>query len=255
MRIAINQVDDVGLRAGRILLGERRMSSLGVVGRRPSTIVDRRLEAAVDLGAYDVLVTDDVVDPIAQAEAALDAGISCVLWADGTDELAALSDRFVAAGSTLLVGANLAAGIAPCLAAHEQAASTEILDVSIAWTEPGRPLRRGEAIPFPDPVGARWARPLPTDGAVRRYVAPLDGEWAGAMARVTTGTRSGVLSRVVGVADLAPHLEALALAAGVLTIGDYGYGVVHAADRAETFLANALNAGLDVAAYSLHEEA
>ncbi len=254
MRIAIHQVDDVGLRSGRILLGERRLSALGIVGRRPSTVTDARLEPALDLGIYDVLVSDDTADPVAQAEAALEAGISCVLWADPDDQLAALAERYVTAGRTLLLGANLAGGLAPCLAAHETARATEVLDVSIAWTEPGRPLRRGEPIPFPDPVGARWARSRDSDSSVRRYVAPIDGEWAAAMARVTAGTPDGVLARVVGVADLAPHLEALALAAGALTIGEYGYGLAVPADRAEDFLANALDAGLDVAAYSLEQD-
>lgn len=251
MRIAIHQVDDVGLRAGRILLGERRLDSLGIVGRRPSTVTDERLEPVLDLGAYDVLVSDDVVAPADQAREALEAGISCVLWADTDDELAELGEAFGAAQRTLLTGANLAAGLAPCLAAHEQARASEILDVAIAWTEPGRALRRGEAIPFPDPVGARWARQRSAEGHARYFVAPLDGEWAAAMARVTTGTRDGVLARVVGVADFAPHLEALALAAGAMTIGEYGYGLVTPESRAEEYLAAALDAGLDVAAYSL----
>lgn len=251
MRIAIHQVEDVGLRAGRILLGERRLDALGVVGRRPSTVTDERLEPVLDLGGYDVLVTDDVVAPAEQARTALAAGISCVLWADADDELEELGGEFGAAQRTLLTGANLAAGLAPCLAAHEQARAREILDVAIAWTEPGRALRRGEAIPFPDPVGARWAKQRSSEGHTRHFVAPLDGEWAAAMARVTTGTRDGVLARIVGVADLAAHLEAIALAAGAMTIGAYGYGLASPAARAEDYLAAALDAGLDVAAYSL----
>ncbi len=254
MRIAINHIGDVGLRAGRILLGERRLTALGVVGSRPRTATDDRLEPALDVGAYDVLVTDDVDGAADRAREALDAGTSCVLWADPDDEIAELGDAFAAAGRTLLAGANLAAGLAPCLAAHERARADEILDVVVAWTEPGRPLRRGEAIPFPDPVGARWARARSGDAAVRRLVAPIEGEWAAAMARVTIGTPDGVLARIVGVADLAPHLEALALAAGAMTIGEYGYGLATPEDRAEEYLATALNAGLDVAAYSLEAD-
>jgi hypothetical protein len=227
------------------------MTTLGVVGRRPSTVTDDRLEAALDLGAYEVLVSDATDTPEEQAEAALEAGISCVLWADANPALVELGERFAGAGRTLLVGANLGSGLAPCLAAHEEARTSEILDVSVAWTEPGRPLRRGEPIPFPDPVGARWARSREPEGRTRHYVAPLDGEWAAAMARVTTGTPDGVLARVVGVADLAPHLEALALTAAVMSVGEYGYGLTRPAERAEAFLANALDAGLDVATYSI----
>lgn len=251
MRIAFHQVDDAGLRAGRILLGERRLTALGLVGKRPSRDSDDRLESAGDLSAYDALVSDDNSDPVAQAHRALDAGTSCVLWHDRTEELAELNDDFSAAGLTLLVGANLASGIAPSLASHEKARSSEVLEITYAWTEPGRPLRRGEAIPFPDPVGARWARERDAGGRQRRFVAPVDGEWAAAMTRVTTGTLDGVVARIVGVADLAAHLEGLALAAGAISISEFPFGLATPELRADAYLAAALNAGLDVAAYTL----
>lgn len=250
MRIAIHHVGDVGLRAGRILLGERRLTALGVVGSRPNTRTDPRLEAATDLTSYDVFVSDDREAAVAEAEGALAADVTCVLWADGNDDLAALGDEFAAQGRTLLVGANLASGIAPCLASHESARTADLLEVRYAWTEPGRPLRRGEPIPFPDPIGACWSRDRGVLGISSRFVAPVDGEWAGAMARVTIGTPAGVVSRIVGVADDAAHLEAIALAAGAVTVGDYAFGLAHAADRSEAYLAAALEAGLDVASYS-----
>lgn len=251
MRIAFHHVDDAGLRAGRILLGERRLTALGVVGRRPSRATDRRLEPAADLSAYDVLVTDDVDDPLARAEEALAAEINCVLWHDGNEDVAALGHAFAERGRTLLVGANLASGIAPCLASHETARSNEVLEIAIAWTEPGRPLRRGEAIPFPEPIGARWAKERKTDGGDRRFVAPVDGEWAAAMARTTAGTSDGVVARIVGVADLAAHLEGLALAAGAVSVAEYPYGLATPALRPDAYLVAALDAGLDVAAYSM----
>jgi len=250
MRIAIHHVGDVGLRAGRILLGEQRLTSLGVVGRRPNTRTDARLEMASDLGGYDVLVTDDADSASDLAGDALAAGVSCVIWGDGDDDTRALGDQFAAHGRTLLVGANLASGIAPCLAAHEWARSAEVLEIRYAWTEPGRPIRRGEAIPFPDPVGARWAKRRGGDGIAKHFVAPTEGEWAAAMAQVTAATDEGVVSRIVGVADLAPHLEGLALAAGALSVGEFPYGLVDASIRAEHYLAAALGAGLDVATYT-----
>ena len=108
------------------------------------------------------------------------------------------------------------------------------MDVSIAWTEPGTPLRRGEAVPFPDPVGARWARR--TTVADREVlVAPIVGEWAAAIARVTSATGSGVVTRIVGVADMAPHLEAIALASGAIAAarGNYPLGATVPEDAAE----------------------
>lgn len=250
MRIAIHHVGDVGLRAGRILLGERRLTALGVVGTRPNTRTDSRLEPVGDLATYDVFVSDDPDRALADAEAALAADVSCVLWADGSEDLAALGDGFAVQGRTLLVGSNLASGIAPCLASHEAARTEDLLEVRYAWTEPGRPLRRGEPIPFPDPIGACWARDRGDLGISSRFVAPVDGEWAAAMARVTVGTAAGVVTRTVGVADHAAHLEAIALAAGAATVGDHPSGLAVPSDRSETYLAAALEAGLDVASYA-----
>ncbi len=242
------------MRAGRILLGEASLTALGLVGRRPTRSLDRRIEKAGSLAAYDVLVSDDLDTPDEQIEAALDASVSCVLWSDGV-EAERFHQRFIAAGRTLLVGANLAHGLAPSLAAHEAAVIEEtpadaVLGAEVAWTEPGRALRRGEAMPFPEPVGPRWATLQPHTGRVRRFVAPVEGQWAAAMARVTVGTSDGVHVRVLGVADHAAHLEALSLAAGAVAIGEYPYGLATPEDRAEYYLAAAVEAGLDVAAYT-----
>jgi hypothetical protein len=87
-------------------------------------------------------------------------------------------------------------------------------------------------------------------------VAPVAGEWAGAIATVASSTDGRRLSRIVGVADQAPHLEALALAAGALSVGEGAYppGVHRPDDAPEHYLAEALQAGLDVAAHTLIED-
>jgi len=196
----------------------------------------------------------DAADPEPLVLRAAEAGISCVTWQETTraDHDAEYNLR----ATTLLAGANLATGIAPCLAAHETARGGTVMDETVAWTEPGKPLRRGEAIPFPEPVGSLWARPREAT-KWRAYAAPVQGEWAGAMARVTSATDDGVITRIVGIADLAPHLEALALAAGVIAVAQAAYppGLQRADAAAEPFLAAALNAGLDVASYSRREPA
>lgn len=252
MRIAIDHTSEVGVRAGRILLGERTLDVLGVVGDSPGSS-DDRLVTVDDLADFDVVVTDDANDPTDLIEEALDARISCVLWGDGEREAEIYGDRFVATLQTLLVGANLASGITPALAGHERARTDEVLDVTLAWTEPGRPLRRGHAISFPDPVGPRWAAERSRRGKERVYVAPVDDEWAGAMARVTGSTGDGVVTRVVGVSDLAVHLEALALAAGAMAVaaGTYSPGVHRPADGSDDYLARVLGAGLEVASHVL----
>ena len=51
-----------------------------------------------------------------------------------------------------------------------------------------------------------------------RVAVPLEGPWAGALARTTSGTRRKRAERLVAVADDRRHLEAIALAAGALLL-------------------------------------
>ncbi len=252
MKVAVEQAgSEVALRAARIILAERDLTSLGLIGGSPKS-QDQRVHQATDLTEYDVVMTD-APDPAGLVEAALDAGVNCVVWADGEELELEFGERFAATGATLLTGANLASGLAPSLAAHETARGGEVMEVAIAWTEPGTPLRRGEPIPFPDPVGARWAAQRETDGGYKAFAAPISGDWAGALAKVTSAGTEGVVTRVVGVADQAAHLEALALAAGVLAIDLYAPGAHRPAYAAEIYLAKALGAGLGVASYEMAE--
>lgn len=253
MQVAIDQHSEIGVRAGRILLAERRLTGLGLIGKKPRR-EDDRLHRAGDLTDYDILVSDETEDPEAAVHMAVSAGISCVLLADGDDLDDSYGETFADAGRTLLIGANLAAGIAPALVSHETARGGEILEVTVAWTEPGTAIRRGTPMPFPDPVGARWARSRRAEAGYEAFVAPVPGDWAAAIARVTSVTDGGVVTRVVGVADLAPHLEALALASGVISLDEYPTGCHRPAWAAEAYLAAALEAGLGVATYSLQSD-
>jgi len=252
VRVALEQAGvEVGRRAARILLGERELTRLGLIGAKPSG-KDPRVHPVSDLADYDVVVTD-APDALDLVEAALEAAVSCVVWGDGPELEAEYGESFAEANVTLLTGANLAAGLAPSLAVHEIALGGVVMDTSIAWTEPGTPLRRGEAISFPDPVGPRWATERPSVHGFTAYAAPVEGDWAAALARVTSAGTEGVVTRVVGVADLAAHLEALALAAAVMAIDLYSPGAHRPADAAEIYLAKALEAGLGVATYTLTE--
>lgn len=249
MRIAVHHTSEVGVRCGRILLGERSLIEMGVVDRNTKT-EDQRIRRTDDLHGFEVVVTDDP-NPAPLVERALAAGISCVLWIDGDDLVDTYEPDFVAIDRTLLVGANLAAGLAPSLAVHESLGREEILEVTIGWTEPGRPLRRGEPLVFPDPVGGAWGVERPERSGFRAFAAPTISQWAGAMAKVTLVTPDGVATRIVGVADLAAHLEALALAAGALTIAGYGWGAQQPAAAADRYLDAMIAAGLGVATHTM----
>jgi len=251
MRIAAHHTSEVGVRAGRIILGERALLEMGVVDRDSKT-TDTRIRRSDDLLGFDVVVTDDP-EPAPMVERALRAGISCVLWVDGEDMIERYADDFAHIERTLLVGANLAAGLAPSLAMHESLGKEEVLEVSVGWTEPGRALRRGEPLAFPDPVGGKWATEREPRSGFRSYAAPTGGEWAGAIAKVTLATPAGVATRIVGVADLAVHLEALAMAAGAITIGAYGSGGQTPVAAADRYLDAMIAAGLDVATHTMTE--
>ena len=211
----------------------------------PSLDADSRVHRAEDLAAYDGLLTDaSEPGPIVDRAAAV--GIPVATW---VEEVAVADPE-----STVLVGANLASGITACLAYHEAARSAEVMEEVLAWTEPGRSLRRGVAVAFPDPVGARWGREVEADSGsdavpTTRLVVPIEGDWAAASAQVTCVADDGVIRRVVGVADLAPHLEAIALAAGVATLGAYPAGWCLPVAAAEIYLSKALEMGLAVASY------
>ena len=241
MRIALNAVGEVGTRTGLVLLAERTLVALGIYGGGHLGS-DRRAIRITALSGYDVFVTDDP-NPSPLAAIAVEDGLSCVV---ATSVPAAIGERFATAGRTLLTGADVR-GIATTLAAHEAAGLDGVIRVGAAWTVPGKALRRGVGVGFPDPVGARWGRAV--EGGTE---VPIGGTWAGAAVTVSGTIAGHPTERLVGVADQRDHLEALALAAGAIAVatGSYGPGAHVPADNAAAYLSAALGAGLGVAAYN-----
>ena len=245
MRIILEHAGEVGFRAGRILLGDRRVETVGLVDKQPTDDYGGRVRRVRDWSTYDLAITDSE-EPASFVNKSAASGVSCVVWV----QIASSDAQILPTDITVLSGANLAAGIAPALASHEIARAEEVTELTIAWTEPGSPLRSGEPIAFPDPVGGRWGRRQ----APGRLVAPIAGDWAAAMAEVTSSRDDDGATRIVGVSDHAPHLEAIALAAGALAVGSGAYtaGYRQPGDAGEAFLAEALGVGLDVAAYTIN---
>jgi len=242
VRLALDATTEAGRRAGLILLNGTGLDLLGLVDSDPSGDADVRVERAYDLSSYDGVITDRD-DPSALHDRAERAGTPLVCWVDYEPERA---------HTTVVVGSNLATGLTTCLAFHEAARSSEVMGEALAWTEPGRPLRRGTKVAFPDPVGPRWGSLLPgRDDQIptTRVVVPIEGDWAAASAQVTCATTDGVVRRVVGVADLAVHLEGIALAAGAATIDHFPSGLSRPLAAAEMYLSKALEMGLAVATY------
>jgi hypothetical protein len=260
MRIALHAAGEIGTRAGRILLAEPSLTALGLYGQEGAT-EDRRTTVVRRLTGFDAFVTDADTDVRSFVAIAAEEGLHCIVTS--TPRLdRRIGDRFAAAGRTLLVGASVASGIAETLAVHELARTNDDREITIAWTEPGRAERRGIAVPFPDPVGPRWARRTgrrPRRSSARRttrMVAHLPDPWAAALVRVTGVSDGRTVDHIVGVADHRQHLEAIALAAGALTAaeGTYPPGIHRPADRAEAYLSAALEVGMGVATYTVDDE-
>lgn len=237
MKIALQPTTEVGIKAGRFLLGERDLETIGVLD---SPVADRdpRVRSIDTVEGFDVIVTDD--PEVAVLDQAIAASVPLVAWVDGED--LDLGDVDI----PVMVGANLATGVAQALVAREEPALPS--SIVVAWTEPGKPLRSGEPITFPDPVGARWGRVRRRSGATTHVVVPTADEWAGAVVRIT---KNGT-TRILGIADLATHLESLALAAGAVTMGSgtHQAGRMVPSDDADDFLLAALRAGLDIASFT-----
>jgi hypothetical protein len=240
----------VGRRALRILQAEPAVTEAAAWGVSEAPLRTRVLEK---LDGVVVVVTDRP-EPDELAEQCLEAGASLVTTTTWGDEP---GQAFSDAGLSLVVGANIETGIATSLALQEAALMDEPLEVRIAWTVRGRPRRRGEPIPFPEPVGSRWAREVDPQGwighqiPVKAFEAPVDGEWAGAMAQVSGALDDGVQRTIVGTADQLAYLAAIALAAPTVPAGHRAYppGRQWASAAAAAYLDRALAAGLDVAAF------
>lgn len=236
MRIALDSSEEVGARAGRVLLAEDSLTYLGLT--RPSP---RRSEPRTgpvgDLSSYDVIVSDGATPASTLIASAAVHGVPLVLWNDEP------TLHRGAAVAPVAVGANVGSTLAPALL-HHQAAAVEAADtVTIAWTEPGAPRRKGRAIVFPDPVGMCWARKRSRE----RFVAYRDDEWAGAVVSVSGPAGD----RIVGVADHASHLEAITLAATALAAADGAYDahIQDAANQGARVLSKAMSLELDIAVW------
>jgi hypothetical protein len=238
MKIALDYTSEIGIRAGRLLLGEAGLEELGIV-RREVKNRDTRLVRVDRVTGFDAVVTDDPESAIL-AEA-VGAGVPCVLWADDAPA--------VETGTiSVLAGANLVTGIGRSLAKREVELAGPSADVLFAWTEPGKPLRTGEPVAFPDPVGARWGTRRRRTNHRTEIAVPVPDEWAGIVVQTANDTEI----RALGIADLAVHVEAIALASGAVTAasGPVPPGSYHPEEFADDYLVAALQIGLGIASFT-----
>lgn len=237
MRIALHPTSEVGIKAGRLLLGEQTLETLGVLDR-PVDSREPRVQRINSLEGFDVAVTDD--PDLGIAENAIAAGVPLVVWVD--------ADALDTSNATapIMTGANLSTGIARALVTRESASQPTA--TLLAWTEPGKSLRTGEPITFPDPVGARWGKIRNRVGTTTEVVVPVPDDWAAVVVHATFDTTT----RILGIADVASHLEALALAAGAVVTAEDSHppGRLLPEAVADDYVLAALRAGLDIASFT-----
>lgn len=236
MRVLVDATSDVGQRAARVFLADAAVTHVGLWDA-PDAGRNARSGPALEVDGYDVAVSDreeHIGDLLARCSV---ANVPLVLWHD-TPAIAPGG-----AAIPVVVGANLGSGLAEVLVHHPSAALAPDDEVTIAWTEPGQPLRKGAPIAFPDPVGMSWAR----ERSPGRFVAFRDDMWSGAVARIEGGGGE----RIIGVADHGAHLEALVLAATALCVTDgiYGSGVQSASEAGEHLVNRCSSVELDFAVW------
>ena len=231
-----------------MLLAERSVEALGLIGRR-STYPDPRVSTITNLAGWDVVASDTIDHLARRYRQASDHGIPLVVPSGAAVEI----DH---PDIPVVLGANPSFGLAASLAAHECTRRDTPMEAVIGWTEPGRPLRRGVPLAFPQPIGNLWAE---TAGGIwsgappgtRFLAAPVEGPWTGLTVRVTAATPEGVEVRTLGIADDRSFLEGIALAAAVLVAGAGAYpvGSNYPTAAFQEYLDAALTAGLDIATF------
>ena len=244
MRIALYGREAFGVRIARVLLAERHLDRLGIVNEEVNHPRVERFESIAD---YDAIIIDELDE---EGTGLLDVALRNRTDAVLLQESPVIEDAL----SAVVSDAASPRALAHALSSSTMAGVDEAVEVMIAWTTEDRPLRRGEAVTFPEPVGARWTAPTEVveRNVHRALVAPGAGPWAGALARVTTMTTTGLQTATTAVVDQLEFLAAAMVAgAGIAAAeGAYGSGVVSPADPGGAFLRAVGRAGIEAASFT-----
>jgi hypothetical protein len=236
VKIVLDSGSEIGQRAAWILLGDARCSQLVLLNKGwiPS---DARVTQGKDIADAGVVISDGTTPLTSLIGRASVAGVPLVVWSDVT------ASELGPAAVPVVVGANVGTTLVDALLTHPTSMPTADDSVTVAWTEPGKAHRGGTSMAFPEPVGMAWTE----QRSPGRFVAYRDDEWAGA----TTIVEGEQGRRVVGVADLGAHIEALTLAAVgfVAANGSFAPGIQEPSNSLPQILAEARNLELEVAVW------
>jgi hypothetical protein len=236
VKFALDSGTEIGRRTAWILLGDPRCTSLVMLnpGWRPN---DPRVTHSKDVTDASVVISDGTTPLASLVGRASVAGIPLVFWSDVAES------ELGPAAVPVLVGANVGTTLVDALLTHPASKPSDEDSVKVAWTEPGVAHRDGTPMAFPDPVGMVWTE----ERSPGRFVAFRDDEWAGA----TTIVEGQAGQRVVGVADLGAHLEALTLTsvAFVAAGGSFNPGIQKPVEALTEILTEARDLELEVAVW------
>ncbi len=248
MRIALAAVGSIGLRAGRVLLADRRVTVLGSLSREVRSN-DPRVRAVDSAAGFDLLVSNAPLDDPRIVEA-VRLGIPLVT-PHPLAEVAALP------GDTPCIAACSPDSGLPAALASIGAGGLDRVDslTATVTAEPGR-VRRRRTAAFPEPIGSLWCESVPTPVAFPRdmtfFRAPYDGPLLGITVSVEGRKNGRPHTDVTGIVDEPDYLAAIALAAAALMMIDAGApeGRFEVQRRAGEYLDSCTSAGIGIAEFT-----
>lgn len=247
-RIALGVEADLRSRLVRVLQAWPDIT-IGVL-KNPSDAEEEAPTESV-LG-WDVLAVDHLAEVyLPRIHEAAENGIPVVVGAH-------LPARFSAPNSPFVCNASTGGGLAAALARYVSPGDDPYLETRLAWTVAGRPLRAGQAVTFPEPVGPLWAGRHPTDGTKATcYVAPTDSGWGAVRVDLMVGDGNGGRRMVLGISDHHDYLKAAGFGAAIMAAakGTYSAGLSRGpGDSKGVFMEIAQEAGLRVARFHPEDE-
>ena len=248
MRVALAPAETIGLRAGRVLLADRRVQAIGAYGTDVQSR-DQRVTTIKSPQGWDLLVSDAPFDD-PRILSALRHGIPIVTPYT-------LSEISSSVGSSSVVAAASAqAGIPASLAELLLLRFDSIRSISAAITIESKRLRRGQPAAFPQPVGALWSErvpsPVSTPQGLSFFHSPYDGSLAAVSVRAEGEAAGSSHSVMTGVVDDPVFMGAIALAAAALMLvgSDPVDRPFEVQQRAADYIEACEEAGLGVATFS-----
>ena len=212
MRIALAPSGPTGLRTGRVLLADGRVTAVGAFGTDVHS-QDSRVRSIESLDGWDMVVSDAAPDDKRITEA-VDAGILLVTPHTAA-ELSEIRER-----SPMLVAASPASGLPAALAVSAMSHLDSVEKVSAAITAPARRVPHQNALSYPDPIGPLWSESVPAPIQTLRdllfYHSPYDGSLAGITARAEGKVAGRNKTISYGIVDDPLILGCIGLAAAAL---------------------------------------